>query len=132
MCNFVRPGSVWRNCILSETSQVFVQDSLAFCISKGPISVLSETSCPKPLGSKQVFVRTSGNHIAHPQLLCTFISIEYCSSKQTQNDMIFLLPESRVSHVCSEADSHQGRGVSFLWSDSIPKHASLKNVLIDL
>ena len=39
--------------------------------------------------------------------------IQYCSSKQTQNDMIFLLPESRVSHVCSEADSHQGRGGVF-------------------
>ena len=119
---------------LSETSQVFVQDSLAFGISKGLNSVLSETSCPKPLESEQVFVQTSGNHITHPYLLCTFISIRYTVLfKLASKHMIFLLLESRVSHVCSEADSHQGRGgVSFLWSDSIPKHASLKNVLIDL
>ena len=89
--------------------------------------------CPKPLESEQVFVQTSGNHITHPYLLCTFISIRYTVLfKLASKHMIFLLLESRVSHVCSEADSHQGRGGLFLWSDSIPKHASSKNVLIDL
>ena len=135
LCNFVRPGSVWRNCILSETSQVFVRDSLAFCTSKGLNSVLSETSCPKPLESEQVFVWNLWQPYRAPPVTLYFHKYTVYSTVQASKHKMtwFFCSQNQEWAMCALKQTvTKAGGCLFLWSDSIPKHASLKNVLIDL